>query len=414
MSFLLSVWFLLQSLVIGLCAYAGCVKGLFSRHPSLLRLWMGQMVVGLLGSELALHLFIYPLISMFVFTMLGATDTWLGVLGWWVSVVTMVVLLHNFLKGLVSTHEIMSAAKQLHVPPPTPALPIGSPVPPNALSFSFWTRILGVVTQTHYPHVRRARDVSYGTHAMHKLDVLYLDDAHLPHGRQTKRPVVLYVHGGGWQEVPSTKGNHGLPFVYHMANQGWIIFTVDYRLSPTHKMPAHIDDVKLAVTWVKQNAHKYSGDPNFVTIAGGSAGGHLASLAALTSFTEKQDERIPNTQCCVSIYGVYDFTDRNNIWTVKFVPMLEKLIMTDTLQRNPQIYKDVSPLEYLHCEEDRHKVLGVHVPFLLTHGTHDGIVPIQEAYHFRKTWNEVVRDKKLIMVEFPGGHHAFDALQSPR
>ncbi len=72
------------------------------------------------------------------------------------------------------------------------------------------------------------------------------------------------------------------PLLSHMADRGWVCVSIDYRVSPRHTWPDHIVDVKRALAWIKENIADYGGDPDFVAITGGSAGGHLSSLAALT------------------------------------------------------------------------------------------------------------------------------------
>ena len=67
-----------------------------------------------------------------------------------------------------------------------------------------------------------------------------------------------------------------------MVELGWICVSINYSKSPRSKFPAHIIDVKRAIAWVRENIADYGGDPDFIAITGGSAGGHLASLAALT------------------------------------------------------------------------------------------------------------------------------------
>ncbi|GFG95383.1 hypothetical protein MTIM_12620 [Mycobacterium timonense] len=71
------------------------------------------------------------------------------------------------------------------------------------------------------------------------------------------------------------------PLMSHLAELGWICVAINYRHSPRNTWPDHIVDVKRALAWVKQHIAEY-GDPDFIAITGGSAGGHLSSLAALT------------------------------------------------------------------------------------------------------------------------------------
>ena len=78
------------------------------------------------------------------------------------------------------------------------------------------------------------------------------------------------------------KEQQGKPLMYHMAQRGWLCVAINYRLSPKAAFPAHIIDVKKSIAWVKEHIRDYGGNPDFIAITGGSAGGHLSSLAALT------------------------------------------------------------------------------------------------------------------------------------
>ncbi|MCP4840765.1 MAG: alpha/beta hydrolase, partial [Halieaceae bacterium] len=128
-------------------------------------------------------------------------------------------------------------------------------------------------------------------------------------------PVLLQVHGGAW--IIGEKEQQGKPLMYHMAQRGWICVAINYRLSPKAVFPDHIIDVKKAIAWIRQNIREYGGNPDFIAITGGSAGGHLSSLASLTPNRREWQpgfEDIDTTvQAAVPIYGVYDFLDRNNI-----------------------------------------------------------------------------------------------------
>ena len=117
-----------------------------------------------------------------------------------------------------------------------------------------------------------------------------------PHGRANRRrhlaaaptcpatakaPVLLQVPGGAW--AIGMRRPQAYPLLSHLADRGWVCVSIDYRVSPRNTWPDHIVDVKRALAWVKENIADYGGDPDFVAISGGSAGGHLAALAALTA-----------------------------------------------------------------------------------------------------------------------------------
>ena len=71
--------------------------------------------------------------------------------------------------------------------------------------------------------------------------------------------------------------------MHELVARGWVCVAINYRLSPKATWPDHIVDCKRAVAWVKEHIAEYGGDPSFVAVSGGSAGGHLCALAALTA-----------------------------------------------------------------------------------------------------------------------------------
>ena len=115
-----------------------------------------------------------------------------------------------------------------------------------------------------------------------------------------------------------------------LVEQGWICVSIDYRKSPRNAWPAHIIDVKRALAWVRQNIADYGGDPDFITVTGGSAGGHLASLVALTANDERLQpgfEDVDTTvQAAAPYYGVYDLTDDKKMHEM-MMQFLEMFVM---------------------------------------------------------------------------------------
>ena len=92
--------------------------------------------------------------------------------------------------------------------------------------------------------------------------------------------MLLQVHGGGW--TIGNKDQQGIPLMQHLAAKGWVCVAINYRLAPRDPFPAQIIDVKRAIAWIRENIAEYGGDPDYIAITGGSAGGHLTALAALT------------------------------------------------------------------------------------------------------------------------------------
>ncbi len=164
------------------------------------------------------------------------------------------------------------------------------------------------------PPLRRryatTRDVPYGEFGRRNhLDIWRRADLRDDAGA----PVLIQVHGGAW--MTGSKDRQGAPLMGHLAERGWVSVALNYRLSPRSTWPDQIVDVKRAIAWVKDHIAEYGGDPDFVVITGGSAGGHLSALAALTAgvaaFQPGFEDADTSVQAAVPMYGVYDFTNRD-------------------------------------------------------------------------------------------------------
>jgi acetyl esterase/lipase len=179
-----------------------------------------------------------------------------------------------------------------------------------------------------YPAIRIASDelpagvtkiadqtyVRFGTRCL-KLD-MYLP-APLPENSSAAAraghglPVVVLVHGGGWRYGFRSEF---APMAVRLARHGYAAVVVSYRLSGEAMYPAAIHDVRAAVRWVRVNAAQYGLDPKRVALAGGSAGGQIASLAGVTGHLDRFDPQAQGSgvssavQAIVNIDGLSDFT----------------------------------------------------------------------------------------------------------
>jgi len=116
----------------------------------------------------------------------------------------------------------------------------------------------------------------------HKLDI------YRPRITGTHNPVIMYIHGGGFT-MCSKDTHQGVALAY--ANNGYVVFNINYRLAPKHRYPAAIEDAALAWQWIVKNAVRYGGDPSQIIVAGESAGGNL-TLALATACCFPMDEPV--------------------------------------------------------------------------------------------------------------------------
>ena len=143
-------------------------------------------------------------------------------------------------------------------------------------------------------------------------------------------PVLIFVPGGAW--VHGRRLLQGYALMSHLAEQGWVCLSIDYRVAPHHRWPQHITDVKTAIAWARANVDKFGGDRNFVAIGGTSAGGHLSALAGLTINDPEMQADLPegsdtSVDAVVGIYGRYDWEDRSTAERARFLDFLERVVV---------------------------------------------------------------------------------------
>ncbi|MGN6606302.1 MAG: alpha/beta hydrolase fold domain-containing protein [Jatrophihabitans sp.] len=252
------------------------------------------------------------------------------------------------------------------------------------------------------PDVTRVRRLAYAPGGKrYELDVFHHAD------KPAGRPVLLQVHGGGW--VIGNKEEQGQPLMNHMAARGWVGVAVNYPLSPKARWPEHLVALKRAVAWIREHAAEYGGDPSFIAVTGGSAGGHLAAMLALTGGDETLQpgfEDVDTTlQACIPHYGVYDFTDESGAkFTRQRLDSLIRPIVMPRGARYPEDYRAASPV--FRVREDA-------PPFLVIHGRNDTLVPVDDARWFVDKLRAVSKNP-VAYAELPGTQHAFDVFPSIR
>jgi acetyl esterase/lipase len=246
-------------------------------------------------------------------------------------------------------------------------------------------------------------DISYGEcGSRNHLDIWRRPDL----DRSGRAPVLLQVPGGAW--MVGNKRGQAHPLMSHLAELGWVCVAINYRLSPRSTWPDQIVDVKRAIAWTKEHIAEYGGDPDWIAITGGSAGGHLSSLAALTPndprFQPGFEEADTRVQAAVPFYGVYDFTRTDDSMHPLMVPMVAKHVFKLSRTETTDAFRVASPIT--HVSEDA-------PPFFVLHGTNDSLIPVEQARSFTARLAEVSR-QPVVYAELPCAQHAFDIFGSAR
>jgi acetyl esterase/lipase len=254
--------------------------------------------------------------------------------------------------------------------------------------------------------IRIVRDLSYGDDPRNVCD-LYLPGPELA-GPGRPAPVVLQIHGGAW--ITGNKEQQGQPLLHRLAQVGIVGVSINYRLGPTHRFPEPIVDVKRAIAWTKEHIADHGGDPDRIILTGGSAGGHLAALAALTpnlaAFQPGFADSDTTVAGCVPFYGPTDLGDRNGLRSrsTSLESFLTARVMPGSLADDPELWAHVSPISHVGPDAP---------PFFVIQGTHDVLVWREEQRLFVEALRAVSRSP-VVYWEVPGAQHAFDTFNSRR
>ena len=245
------------------------------------------------------------------------------------------------------------------------------------------------IQQLHPPvntdHIKRKfLDVPYAALSpAQKLDIYLPDEGKGPF------PVILSIHGGAF--MGCDKSDAQVTPMLEGLKRGYAVVAVNYRLSWEAIFPALVQDAKAAVRWVRANAQRYGFDPSRIAAWGGSAGGYQSSMLGVSAgIPELEDlslgnpDQPSNVQAVVSWFGPTDFLKMDEQLTASgFLPPAgqrhndanspESLLLGRKITEIPELVQAANPETYVRPNAP---------PFLLQHGTHDQIVPVQQSIEF--------------------------------
>lgn len=276
--------------------------------------------------------------------------------------------------------------------------------PPSAEELTLRMREIARPFKLAQPDVEVIRDINYTSGGRRaRLDIYRPKDVDLHDA-----PVLVQVHGGAW--TVGSKERQGLLLMNRMAKRGWVCVAMNYRLAPRHPFPAQIIDVKRAIAWTRENIASYGGDPSYLVVTGGSAGGHLAALATLTpgeaDYQPGFETADTSVAACVSFYGVYDLGGITGLRSA--LAMRNGFLGPKIFKKDPSTDLDdfvmASPLAHVSADAP---------DFFVLHGANDSLVDVRQA----RAFVEKLKEKSHATVtyaEFPGTQHAFEVFGSIR
>ncbi|MBI5772351.1 MAG: alpha/beta hydrolase [Verrucomicrobia bacterium] len=239
--------------------------------------------------------------------------------------------------------------------------------------------------------VRIEHDVEYLEAGRKEKGDLYLP-AEIPKGHRC--PAVLIIHGGGWSggdKNAAREQNIGT----NLALNGYVCFSINYILADSRGTnvvwPQNLHECKTAVRWLRKNAERLHIDPQRIGVIGGSAGGHLAAMVAVTGPESGLDPKEPyggfscRVQCAVDLYGPADLTN----W--KDIAAFRKKRAND-----PELYRLASPTTHADKSDP---------PILILHGTADKTVEVRQSELFAEALKKAGVEHELVII--PDAPHTF-------
>ncbi len=206
-------------------------------------------------------------------------------------------------------------------------------------------------------------------------------DLYLPEAKSDKpHPLVVYIHGGGWEN--GSKDQAGVIFnLIH--DKPYAGASINYRLTDQAIWPAQIHDCKAAIRWLRGHAKQYNLDPDKIAVFGISAGGHLVSMLGVTGGVKElegdlgdYDDQSSRVTCVLDFCGPSNFftlPSQGSVINMDDPKTAVSKLLGGTIKNKPATARDASPVTYLTSDD---------APFLLIHGDKDPLVPYAQATEF--------------------------------
>lgn len=229
-----------------------------------------------------------------------------------------------------------------------------------------------------------------------KMDLYFPEAA----GSSGPTPVVISVHGGGWQlGDKSLLGPWEKTVIEKLTTRGYLVAVPNYRLAPRYKWPAQIEDVKCAVRYLRAKASRYHLDPNRIGAWGESAGGHLVALLGVTDPNDRLEGRGGYANRSSRVGAVVDMAGPTDLTASDFaggVRGSEEIARSLFRRTTTDVLRRASPVSYVSKDAP---------PFLILHGEEDRLVPPAQSRELYDRLKAKGVPAELVMVKNAG--HSF-------
>jgi acetyl esterase/lipase len=181
-----------------------------------------------------------------------------------------------------------------------------------------------------------------------------------------------------------------------LAQRGYVVAAINYRLAPKWSYPAQLDDCQRAIRWLRKNAKEFRVDPKRFGAAGASAGGHLALLLGTREVRDDSDPDLKGisskVQCVLSICGPTDLTDKRYAQAARDSDLGKILIefIGKPYDEEPNLWKEASPIYHVSPDD---------APTFIIHGDQDSIVPFEQSVRFAEALRKVGVEVQLVAIK---------------
>jgi acetyl esterase/lipase len=216
-------------------------------------------------------------------------------------------------------------------------------------------------------------------------------DLYVPADATKKLPLVIWIHGGGWQAGDKAQ-NPGILLL----RSGYVVASINYRLSQEAKWPAQINDCKAAVRWLRAHAEEYHIDPDRIGAWGASAGGHLVALLGTAGDAKDLEGDGGNETYSSKVEAVCDYfgpTDFTKIENDHVAGDAIVHLFGGPLREHEKEAKEASPVTYVTKDDP---------PFLIMHGTEDPLVQVKQSRFLDDALRKAGVESHLEVIEGAG------------